>query len=400
MTYNQNPNDFVGDRVMERVETFNEILLQRPTLLGLIGRVSSGEYANDPTYTWTEYVSAPLSWIVGGTASAIGAATIDVVDATGIVEGMILEFERPASSAVRPYGSYTVQTKVLSIAGNTLTIERIGTDEEIEADSKVGLVSRPEEMGSLANEKANVKPYTQKNYTEIFRNDVKWVGTLDSTALYALGNNARKAPVMWDSFQLKDLVEKLNRQLGKSILKGIGEERDATHRGRMNGIVTMLEAQGAAKDAAGTAITIDMINDASSEVASNGGLENSLKVLVCGKEQARKISAFNVSGNNPVVMRPETTTGSYVNFLQTDLAGTNGGAMMQIIVDENMDKDKIILLNTDAVKLVPMIDRDWFELDSTPAGYDGIRRGMIGEFTMKFVNAKANGIVIENLQVV
>ena len=400
MTYNQNPNDFVGDRVMERVETFNEILLQRPTLLGLIGRVSAGEYATDPTYIWTEYVSAPLSWLVGGTASTIGSATVDVVDATGIVEGMILEFERPASSGVNPNGSYTVQAKVLSIAGNTLTIERIGTDEEIEANSKIGLVSRPEEEGSLANEKANVKPYTQKNYTEIFRNDVKWVGTLDSTALHALGNDARKSPVMWDSFQLKDLVEKLNRQLGKSILKGIGEERDATHRGRMNGIVTMLEAQGATVDAAYNAITADMINDASSTVATNGGLENSLKVIVCGKDQARKLSSFNVSGNNPVVMRPETTTGSYVHFFQTDLAGTNGGALMQIIVDENMDKDKVILLNTDAVKLVPMVKRDWFELDSTPAGYDGIRRGMLGEFTMKFVNAKANGIVIENLQVV
>jgi len=331
MTYNQNPNDFVGDRVMERVETFNEILLQRPTLLGLIGRVSAGEYATDPTYTWTEYVSAPLSWLVGGTASAIGAATIDVVDATGIVEGMILEFERPASSGVNPNGSHTVQARVISIAGNTLTIERIGTDEEIEANSKVGLVSRPEEMGSLANEKANVKPYN------------------------ALGNDARKSPVMWDSFQLKDLVEKLNRQLGKSILKGIGEERDATHRGRMNGIVTMLEAQGATVDAAYNAITADMINDASSTVATNGGLENSLKVIVCGKDQARKLSSFNVSGNNPVVMRPETTTGSYVHFFQTDLAGTNGGALMQIIVDENMDKDKVILLNTDAVKLVPMV---------------------------------------------
>jgi hypothetical protein len=40
---------------------------------------------------------------------------------------------------------------------------------------------------------------------------------------------------------------------------------------------------------------------------------------MCNYEQARKISAFNTSGNNPIISRSETTAGSYVMQFVSDI---------------------------------------------------------------------------------
>jgi len=45
----------------------------------------------------------------------------------------------------------------------------------------------------------------------------------------------------------------------------------------------------------------------------------SVDTILCNTNQARKISAFNVGGNNPVVTRDETTTGSYVMRFVSDI---------------------------------------------------------------------------------
>jgi hypothetical protein len=161
----------------------------------------------------------------------------------------------------------------------------------------------------------------------------------------------------------------------------------------MGGIMWFLQAAtGNDVDALGAGISQTLINDAFEVAGLNGA--TSIAMLLCNPAQARKISGFNVAGNNPVVQRTDTTTGSYVTTYVSDQ-----GNVVTIVADRNFDKDKVALLDMTKIALVPLQNRQMHDLDATPAGADYVARRIIGEYTLEVKNASTSHAYISNLAI-
>lgn len=137
-------------------------------------------------------------------------------------------------------------------------------------------------------------------------------------------------------------------------------------------------AAGNSVDAASSAISQTIMNNAFELFHNNGGMNVSL--IVCHPVQARKISAFNTTGNNPQVRREDTTTGSYVTTYVSDQ-----GDIVQILADRNFDKDKIALLDMTRIQVVPL--RPFQDSNAANNGDDFEARRILGEYTLEVRNA-------------
>ena len=107
------------------------------------------------------------------------------------------------------------------------------------------------------------------------------------------------------------------------------------------------QAVGNVVDAAGAPISSTILNNAF-EVGADNGADN-MVTLACNPVQARKLSAFNTAGNNPVMTRDETVTGSYVVTFVSDQ-----GHVANIVADRNFDKDKIAIIDPSRINVVPL----------------------------------------------
>ena len=102
-------------------------------------------------------------------------------------------------------------------------------------------------------------------------------------------------------------------------------------------------------DAGGNMLDPNIINNLVQLIVEDGGVANT---LVCNINQARKISAFNVAGNNPVIAQDSTQAGSYVLKFLSDIP-VAGGIVSNILLDEKMPNDVIELIDINRLALVP-----------------------------------------------
>jgi len=406
----QTSPEFSAVHIDSVLEEFTTIVAKRPAVSSLIRFVTNpAEYATLHKYEWLEHKRTPLSWTVNGNSNA--ASTALVLDSTtGVKAGDVLGFVSPSGV------SNNVRAKVTSVTNGTdLVIERLVTatltDETILDNSEVFLVSRAKAENSTADAGTNEKPVRKYNFTQIFRRDITISRTLLQSKIYGLASlspaDRRERLISMVQFQAEAALQQIAYELNQTTLFGFREERaDGGDNGAMGGIFDFLFENTSSKlDAADAALSQTLINNAVNQVAENGGDTTQLTVLLCHPVQARQISAFNTSGNNPVVIREDRTAGSYVAQYQTDLAATNGGALTQIVVDRNFPKDRIVILNPNNLRYVPMENFSVTETTRIDAegriadDQEGRRWKLLGELTLEFLNYADEAIVIHNIQV-
>jgi hypothetical protein len=137
------------------------------------------------------------------------------------------------------------------------------------------------------------------------------------------------------------------------------------------------------------------MNNLAEEIKKDGG---SFNAVICNYNQARKISAFNVNSNSPMIARSEITTGSYVMNFVSDIP-VAGGLVSTIIVDEKMPNNMVILADTSRIALVPMENRALKMVDGTINGQDGETAILRGEYTFVVKDAKYSHGILKNLAV-
>ena len=106
-------------------------------------------------------------------------------------------------------------------------------------------------------------------------------------------------------------------------------------------------ATGNKLDGNNAALDMTKINNTLEIAALNGA--NGIDTILCNPTQARKISAFNTSGINPVVQRGDTTTGSYVTTYVSDQ-----GEVLTIVADRNFAKNEVAFLDSSKINLVAL----------------------------------------------
>ena len=375
---------------------FRSLIAKSPAVAGMIPIAESTErYAKNNTHKWLEYKKSQTTWTVNGASNT--SSTALVLDSTvGVKVGDILQFEKATGA------STSVKAKVTAVTDATdLVIERLGTDENILDNSIVTLVARAKAENSGEDLDANAEPTKKENYTQIFRRDFILSRSSLQTAFFGLATEAdreRKVETMVD-FQVKNQLSNILFEYNNSLINGFGEARvDGGDNGTMKGMIPFLQASAASMlDAGAAAISSTILNNAVEQAVGNGANGGSLTRIICNSNQARKISAFNVGTNNPVIVREDITTGSYVARFQSDLSGTNGGALVEIVVDRNFPKDMVVITNPESHLVAPM--QPFFIEETTDRKTDGRTWKILGEVTYEFHNANDESMLIHNLTI-
>ena len=369
-------------------DAFRAIVVNDPILLNFLNE--SG-FATNTKHEWLEDVITAKSWATDA-AYTVADGTFTLVSTVWVKAGDILGFKK-ASGA-----SSTLQVKVVSVDSATaITVSVYGwtTDENLASGTTVSLISRPKNESSVAEADNGGEPSVQYNYTQIFDRTAKVSKTAQSVKMYGLDNAL--------NYEVSRQLADLRYELVNAIIFGRRVQRNGSEAGTMWGMLHFMEIANTAGadnkiNASAAALSSTILNNGYEKGYKNGA--TNLTTVLCGPKQARKISAFNTSGANPVIMKSESSTqaGAYVSAFVADLP-VQGWMVGTILVVSNFPEDKILLLDNDRVNFMPLQGRSFTDSDATPQGADFFARRILGEYTLEFKNAGNAHILIENLAI-
>lgn len=360
----QNSYDFANVK-RDLQEAYMQLVAAQPLL---ISQVRVGGAAAATKHEWLEEKLTP-------TTATISAFDIDgdgtgiTVDSTaGFTAGDILSVQTSA------FASRTEVIKVASVDSATeLTVVRDyggSTGATFATGDILTLVASPLNEGTDASvTKGAGEASVNYNYTEIQDAVAKVSKTAQAVGIYGVSN------ALNDQVTRK-MLHMLRRQ-NTSLIHGRRVERTASEAGTAGGLLQYLSGGNGA--AVSGAVTSTVINNAFEAIFDDGAFSNNY-VLLCAENQARKISAFNTTGSNPVAQfnRSETTTGSFVTTFVSDLGAANGFSA-RVYVDPNFPKDQIAIVDMNRVEVNYL--RTLSDEDATLPGSDYFQRRMLAEYT-------------------
>ena len=243
------------------------------------------------------------------------------------------------------------------------------------------VMSTPEQEGTTEGENKIHQSGTADNYTQIFRKDIVLSGTALAIGTYGIENSIQHQTAL----RLGDFARDLNLQ----ALRGIPVQPSASANGAAGGLFYFgTQDGGLSVDAGNLAFDSFVVNDGAQAVAAEGG---NPQVIICSIGQARVLSAD--MNDKITVVRQDTQRGTFVANVVNDVTG----AMMQIFADKQMPDDQAFIVDPAGFGLVALKGRAVWDEDTTPKGFDGIRRTILGEYTFEFKNAKQRICRVTNL---
>lgn len=275
---------------------------------------------------------------------------------------------------------------VTAISGTSVTVAKLAANGSStaapSANSVLKIVSTPTEEGSTEGENYFHQSGTAYNYMQIFRKDVKVPRSVIETAVYGLENAIETQTAL----AMQELVRDLNR----AAIFGTPIVRSASAKGSAGGLYHYGTQNGGLSVALATAAALSpkIINDASSSIVEAGGTPN---IILLGTGQARVLSA--ALKDKLIINQADKQRGSHVTQIVNDVTG----GLMTVVVDSNIPDTDAWVLDAAGFGLVPMTNSALGDEDTTPPGYDGIRRTILGEMTFEFKNAKQRLCRISNL---
>lgn len=268
---------------------------------------------------------------------------------------------------------------------NKATVERVGANGSAKTDPAVNdvlvVMSTPEAEGTTEGENKIHQSGHADNYTQIFRKDIVLSGSALAIATYGIENSIQRQTIL----RLADFARDLNLQ----ALRGIPVQPTASVNGAAGGLFYFGTLSGGLSvDAGSLAFDSFVVNDGAQAIAAEGG---NPQVIICSIGQARVLSAD--MNDKITVVREDRQRGTFVANVVNDVTG----AMMQIFADKAMPDDQAFIVDPDGFGIAALRGRSVWDEDTTPRGFDGIRRTIMGEYTFEFKNAKQRICRVTNL---
>lgn len=375
----QNSYDY-QNTVRDLSEAFKVVVTNTPVLSSIIE--IDQEEATNTKHEWLDLVVSPLSWTIkAGNPYTAGDGVIKFTSNTGAKVGDILQFEK--STGARS----TLTAKVTSVNANGIdvgiSVYGGSTDEDLAAGTYVQLQSRPKNESTDPDPDNGREPSVSYNQTQIFDRTAKVSKTAQSVKMYGMTD-----PL---GFQVEGQLQQLAYELCRSLYRSPRVMRSASEAGTMGGLLWFMEqAVGNKVLAGGGALSETFLNDALELGKVKGGMN--LSTIIAHPVQARKISRFNRATGSALTLgipQGSTTAGQYVNNFIGEL-----GTLSRIVVDENMDKDKIMLIDPTKTKLKYLRGRRPQDMDATPSqASDYFARRILMEATLQIHNPESQIII-------
>ena len=274
----------------------------------------------------------------------------------------------------------------LDTTNNKATVTLVGangsnTTMPSNGDSIV-LVAHPEKEGSQEGQSKVHQSGVNYNYTQIFRKEVEMSGTAIKTRTYDLANSIDN--------QVNLRMVDFARDLNSTALFGIPVQPSNAANGAAGGLFYFgTQVGGIAVDANGTAFDSFLVNEAAQAISGQGGIPST---IICGIGQARVLSAD--MHNKLTIVQQDRERGAYVANVVNDV----NGSLIRIFAEPLIPDTMAFVVDPSGFGLVPMQDRAVWDEDTTPNGFDGIRRTLLGEYTFEFKNALQRIGIIKNLK--
>jgi len=361
-----------------------EYLAAQKLMPTLIKAVRIGSPARSTKEEWPELQLSGLQTTIASFATDGTGTGITVADGSIFRINDILYFE--SSTGV----DRAELVRVTNVVGNALTVTRAyggGSTVTLVVGDSAYLQARPRPEATDAGADDGREATMNFNYTQIVDRTAVVSATAEALQYYDVSSQMN-AQV---GFHLMDIL----REQSSSLIRGKAVQRSGSVQGTSGGFMSYLT--GGNVETTGGNLSKTHINTALRMIYDDGGYSNAY-AIVCAPNQAQRISAFNTAGNNPLVTMDQTnrSTGSYVSSFVGDLP-VQSGFMADIFVEPTFPKDKIAILDMNLIEMAwlrPLTDRD-----ATPAGFDGFKRRIIGEFTFRVLNGTTAHAMITGLNV-
>lgn len=370
-------------------ESFDQLKSKYPVFLSLVPIVGMTTNTKEE---WLNDSLAPVSSALTANSNT-ASATIVLASTAGLQPGSVLRFE--TSTGV----TRTVQVQIVTVDSATnLTVTRPygGTvDENLVIGDVMNLVSTPRNEKTLATDESGQEPEMDYNYTEIFDAVASISGTAQAVKKYGLENAL--------NYQVANKMVEIMYRMNSAAIFGRRVQRTGSVKGTMGGILQFINQAGGNVETTGGNLSATILNNMLQAIFSDGGFSNNYAIL-CADNQARRISALNTAGTNPVVQKQyneggnQGTLGGYISTFVGDLP-VQSGFTANIVVDPNFPKDQVAIIDMNRVELTALEGRALFDKDASEPGLDGFKRRILGEYTLRVKNAKQAHAVAVGLNV-
>ena len=326
-----------------------------------------GETAAAQKHEWFEDQLAGRA--VTATNVAGGVVTASAADVAKLKVGTLLVIKDDSAlwrvTAINTATSFAVS----KVAENGSGVAAITTGKTL------NIVSSPMAEGSNPGdgEEAYHLSNTAHNFMQIFRKDIIITGSAIAINVYGGIDNQINRQT---AFALGELARDLNRV----ALFGRRVEADSATRGEAGGLYFFgTQSDSLAVSATGAKLDSVMINDAAQAILSAGG--DPVQIL-CSPGQTRVLS--NEYKDQLQIVRSDDRRGAYVAVIVNEINGRG----MTIMADPDMPDTDAWVLDPAGCYLSPLQGRRISDEDSTPKGFDGVKRMALGELTFVFKNAR------------
>lgn len=342
-----------------------------------ISSFTPGECATQQKHEWLEDQIAGRS--LTATAVATNTVTASEADVAKLKVGSLLVIkDDPALFRVESIDSATTFTVALVAANGSATTV-------IAANDVLNIAGTPIKEGSDNGdgEEAYHVSGTEYNYTQIFRKDIILSGSALAVSLNGSVDNQINR-------QTRIALGELTRDLNRLALFGRRVQPTATTKGELGGLYYFATQPGClAVNAATNTLDSFVINDAAQMVLGEGGDPTQ---ILCSPGQARVLS--NEYKDQLHVVREDPVRGAYVAVIVNEITGKT----MTVMADPDMPDTEAWINDVSGFEMCALKGRAIADEDTTPKGFDGIKRSALGELTLGFKNAKQRFCRIHGLK--
>ena len=368
--------------------SFQTLIQNMPVLMKLVGTDKPGKHTK---HEWLDFRQTPTSTTLGGDILSTDYNAISVASAVGFQAGDIVAFIDTGVLDLAVVASVDTASTPNTITFTNSGGNRIGYGSTTPAAHLTGvtvkLQSRPRAEGSSADPTDFNEATAIYNYMQIFSRSYDITETAKNVDSYMYNDIEAEA--------FKQKQQELMWEMNRAMI--FGARVDAGTGARTMGGLFWWATQSSAltTDASGADLTAAMINDEIENAVNKGAM--GFNTIVAGTVQARKFSSLMTRGTNEYVTHTQSEQ-RYGQRITEFLGDLPMGTISKIMVDTDMPDDKVLLLDTSRIKLVPLQNRTWKDKPATTPGDDKVSRRIIGEYTMKIKNYDSAMALIHNLK--
>ena len=350
-------NQIVG----KKEDVTDELLLLNPHQTPMLSLVGYGEAVTQVEHAWFEdemYADETTA-----TAEALAAATT-----LAVADGTIFE----PKHVIKAGEEFLLVT---AVNGNNLTVTRgyAGTAAaDIASGDKVEFQFVEGVEGADARKARFKARKRQSNLTQIFDETISISGTAAATSQYSIDD-------LYEYEKQKKQLE-LALQLEKAVINGVKYEAENGLTRQMGGLRNFIKTN--VSDAAGGALTLDIVTDAFQEIYEKGGFATggNYKIVV-GAKQKRAFSAIDKDGVR--LDRLDNGRGQVVDHFLSDFGAA------EISLNNNVGPDEVYIIDVNRLEIKPLQTRQFAHEFLGRTG-DKVTGQIVGEYTLELHQESAH----------